>query len=50
MSQQCSAFTNKGDRCNNNSAHGYLTCNIKSHITQYNTNNYNKSNIQMGGA
>ena len=50
MSQQCHAFTNKGDRCNNNSAHGYLTCNIKSHITQYNTHTHNKSNIQMGGA
>jgi predicted KAP-like P-loop ATPase len=47
MSVRCSAFTNKGYQCANNSAHGYLTCNIKSHIEQlYDTK---QSNFQSGG-
>jgi len=47
MSERCSAFTNKGHQCNNNSEHGYVTCNIKSHIEQLYDNN--NKHLQKGG-
>lgn len=47
MSERCLAITNKGNQCSNNSAHGYLTCNIRSHVDQlYKTKNIN---LQNGG-
>lgn len=53
MSERCSAFTNKGYQCNNNSSHGYLTCNIRSHVEQLydigNKSNTKKSNLLNGG-
>ena len=50
MSKQCSALTCKGYQCSNNSTHGYLTCNIRSHVEQlYDTKTTKKVNLQQGG-
>jgi hypothetical protein len=47
MSERCLAKTCKGYQCSNNSANGYLTCNIRSHVDQlYQTKNIN---LQKGG-
>jgi len=48
MSERCSAFTTKGNQCNNNSSHGYMTCNIRSHVEQI-YHSQKKNNTQLVG-
>lgn len=38
MKKQCQAITQNGHQCNNLSQNGLNTCNIRSHIDQFNMN------------